>query len=193
MNLPGAPPACVRGVYFTGRIGYNLITPFCFQKKSKWDPCGWPSQVLGLGLFSLRLLPVITAWAQSSFEVPHTGVLPYTFKPLMNHHHHHHHTECTTFCRVFQSWQDRTNTPQKQLTGPMPGRRRRGMGFVCMSWKDCLKSFLWEIFVGMWWGSQMIYREGVYTCLVIDCRLNFLESLGRISDIWSNGVSKRRR
>jgi len=76
MNLPGAPPACVH-----------------------WDPCGWPSQVLGLGLFSLRLLPVITAWAQSSFEAPHMGVLPYTFKPLMNHHHPR--TECTTFGRVF--------------------------------------------------------------------------------------------
>lgn len=97
------------------------------------------------------------------------------------------------FAGFFQSWQDRTNTPQKQLTSPMPGGGGRGMGFVCMSWKACLKSFLWESFVGMWWGSQMIYREGVYSCLVIDCWLNFLESLGRISDIYSNGVSKRRR
>lgn len=135
MNLPGAPPAFVRRVYCTGRMGYNVITPFCFQKKSKWDPCGWPSQVLGLGLFSLRLLPVITAWAQSSFEVPCTGVLPYTFKPLMNHHHHHHHhphTELHYFLQGFSNY-DKIEQILPKSEVPCLGEEGGGWGLcVCL-------------------------------------------------------------
>lgn len=174
-------------------MGYNLITPFCFQKKSKWDPCGWPSQILGLGPFSLRLLPVITAWAQSSFEVPHTDVLPYNIQT--SHEPSSLSSYKMHYCLQGFSNHDKIEQipPKSSLQVPCLGEERGGMGFVCMSWKACLKSFLWESFVGMWWGSQMIYREGVYTCLVIDCWLNFLESLGRISDICSNGVRKRRR